>query len=36
MTIMTSPLLSLIRLPTSAPAGERDLVAQPPSGASEH
>jgi Kef-type K+ transport system membrane component KefB len=36
MTIMTSPLLSLIRVPNSAPAGEQHLVTQPPSGASEH
>jgi Kef-type K+ transport system membrane component KefB len=37
MTVMTSPLLSLIRVPTaSPPVGERHPVAPPPSGASEH
>ena len=36
-TIVTSPLLSLIRMPTASPsAGERHPVAPPASGASEH
>jgi Kef-type K+ transport system membrane component KefB len=37
MTVMTSPLLSLIRVPAaSPPVGERHPVAPPPSGAGEH
>jgi Kef-type K+ transport system membrane component KefB len=37
MTVMTSPLLLLIRVPAaSPPVGERHPVAPPPSGASEH